>query len=266
MSDVYADIAAADRNVLENLARILELRAADPQQVAMRTSYQSEIDLRPGAVLLEVGCGTGPVSRALARLGADCQVFGVDPSPFFLTEARRLAEGIANLQFRQGDARHLPFDPGTFDVLVFHTTLCHVPALDEALAEAHRVLRPGGQLVVFDADYSTTSVAIITADPLQACAAATVEAIVHDPHLVQKLAASIQHAGFAVRNVRSYGYHGVTDATYMLTIVDRGADVLASAGRIGSDLAAALKNEARRRVEAGTFFGHLAYASMVATR
>ena len=266
MPDVYADIAAADRSTLENLARILELRAADPQQVAMRVSYQSEIELRAGTVLLEVGCGTGPVSRALAQLRTDCQVFGVDPSPFFLTTAGRLAEGIANLQFRQGDARQLPFDPGTFDVLVFHTTLCHVPALDEALAEAHRVLRPGGQLVIFDADYSTTSVAVSTADPLQACATATVEAIVHDPYLVQKLAASIQRAGFTVRTVRSYGYHGVTDASYMLTIVDRSADVLASTGRIGSDLAAALKNEARRRVETGTFFGHLAYASVIAVR
>jgi ubiquinone/menaquinone biosynthesis C-methylase UbiE len=266
MPDVYADIVAADRSTLENLARILELRAADPQQVAMRMSYQSEIELGTGTVLLEVGCGTGPVSRALAQLRSDCQVFGVDPSPFFLTTARRLAEGIANLQFRQGDARHLPFDPGTFDVLVFHTTLCHVPAFDEALAEAHRVLRRGGQLVIFDADYSTTSVAISTADPLQACAAATVEAIVHDPYLVQKLAASIQRAGFTVRNVRSYGYHGVTDASYMLTIVDRGADMLAGAGRIGGDLAAALKNEARRRVETGTFFGHLAYASVIAVR
>jgi SAM-dependent methyltransferase len=170
------------------------------------------------------------------------------------------------LHFQLGDACHVPFGSSTIDVVVFHTTLCHVPALDEALSEAHRVLRPGGQLVIFDADYSTTSVAISTADPLQACAAATVEAIVHDPHLVRKLAASIQRAGFTVRNVRSYGYLGVTDASYMLTIVDRGADALTNAGRIGSALATALKDEARRRVEVGTFFGHLAYASVIATR
>jgi hypothetical protein len=52
----------------------------------------------------------------------------------------------------------------------------------------------------------------------------------------------------------------------MLTIVDRGADVLAGAGRIGGELAVALKSEARRRVETGTFFGHLAYASVIAVR
>jgi hypothetical protein len=52
----------------------------------------------------------------------------------------------------------------------------------------------------------------------------------------------------------------------MLTIVDRGADMLVGAGRIGGDLATALKNEARRRVETGTFFGHLAYASVIAFR
>ena len=165
-----------------------------------------------------------------------------------------------------GDACHLPFGPETVDVLVFHTTLCHVPALDEALREAHRVLRPGGQLVVFDADYASTTVALAVADPLQACVTATVESIVHDPHLVPKLAPSIRNAGFAIRRFRSYGYHGVLDADYLLTIVDRGAETLANTGRIGGALAVALKDEARRRVEFGTFFGHLAYASVIAIR
>ena len=266
MADVYTQVTSVDSGILENLVRILELRAADPQQVAMRASYQSEIELHHGSVVLEVGCGTGPVSRALAHLSAGCEVHGIDPSPYFLAEARRLSEGISNLHYQQGDACHVPFGRGTVDVVVFHTTLCHVPALDEALSEAHRVLRPGGQLVIFDADYASTTVALAAADPLQACVAATVESIVHDPHLVPKLAPSIRKAGFTIRRFQSYGYHGVLDADYLLTIVDRGADALASAGRIGSALAAALKDEARRRVEVGTFFGHLAYASVIATR
>jgi ubiquinone/menaquinone biosynthesis C-methylase UbiE len=63
----------------------------------------------------------------------------------------------------------LTFDAATFDVAVFHTTLCHVPTLEAALREARRVLRPDGWLAVFDGDYATTTVAIAPADPLQAC-------------------------------------------------------------------------------------------------
>jgi len=199
-------------------------------------------------------------------LRGDCHVVGLDPSPFFLERARVLAVGMPNLEFQQGDTRQLPYDAAAFDVLVFHTTLCHVPEVDRALVEARRVLRPGGQLVVFDADYSSTSVAAASVDPLQACAAATVAAIVHDPHLVQKLVPRVRRAGFSIRSFRTYDYQGVTDAAYMLTIIDRGANALVNTGVIGSELATALQAEARRRVQAGSFFGHLSYASLVAVR
>ena len=52
----------------------------------------------------------------------------------------------------------------------------------------------------------------------------------------------------------------------MLTVVDRGADILHGDGRIGEELCDALKVEARRRLAAGRFFGHVAYASCRATR
>jgi hypothetical protein len=52
----------------------------------------------------------------------------------------------------------------------------------------------------------------------------------------------------------------------MLSVVDRGSDMLAGSGQIGDDLAAALKAEARRRVDSGSFFGHIAYASVVARK
>ena len=52
----------------------------------------------------------------------------------------------------------------------------------------------------------------------------------------------------------------------MLTIVERGADMRCASRRIGDATAAALKAEARRRVDAGTFFGHIAYGSLVARK
>src|SRR5215467_1214288 len=56
------------------------------------------------------------------------------------------------------------------------------------------------------------------------------------------------------------------EPVYMLTIVDRGADILAASGTIGADLCTAFELEARRRVEDGRFFGFIAYASLTALK
>ena len=53
---------------------------------------------------------------------------------------------------------------------------------------------------------------------------------------------------------------------YMLSVIDRGADILRASNGIAEETAATLKAEARRRVEAGTFFGHIAYASLTARK
>ncbi len=170
MPDVYANIAEADPTVVEWIAGALEIRAADPQQEAMRDAYLADVPFPPDARVLEVGCGTGAVSRVLAARPGVAAVVGVDPSPGLLARARTLAADLGNLSFQVADGRALPFGDAEFDAVVFHTTLCHVPEPERALAEAHRVLRPGGWLAVFDGDYSTITLALGEADPLQACA------------------------------------------------------------------------------------------------
>ena len=89
------------------------------------------------------------MARALAALPAVASVVGIDPSPFFLERARQLAADLAGegerVEFLEGDARAVPLPDGSVDVVVFYTTLCHVPGPERALAEAHRVLRPGGR-------------------------------------------------------------------------------------------------------------------------
>jgi hypothetical protein len=70
-------------------------------------------------------------------------------------------------------------------------------------------------------------------------------------------------AGFEVSHLRSYGLVETVQRGLTLTWVDRRSDALASRGLIGQELAAALKAEAKRRAEANTFFGYMAYASMI---
>lgn len=120
MPDIYASIRAASKSPLETIAKILEIRASDPQQVAMRTDYLSAIQIPPNARALEVGCGTGPVTRALAKTFSTSAVLGIDPSPLVIEQAAQLADGIPNLEFRERDATHLPLADATIDLLVLH--------------------------------------------------------------------------------------------------------------------------------------------------
>jgi ubiquinone/menaquinone biosynthesis C-methylase UbiE len=266
MPDVYATIADADLGTQDRLAGILELRAADPQQRAMLETYLGEIELPASASVLEIGCGTGAVSRVVAGRPGVAKVVGVDPSPVFVARARELAGGDRTVEFEEGDGRALRFADDTFDAVVMHTTLCHIPRPEGVLAEAFRTLRPGGMVAVFDGDYATITVAVGEADPLQDCIAAVQEAFIHDIWLVRRLPALLRSTGFELVSARSHGYLQTSEPHYMLTIVDRGADALAGAGRISADLADAMKAEARRRVDHGGFFGFIGFVSFIARK
>ena len=266
MPDVYATIEHAAESVQERLADVLELRAADLRQRAMLEDYLKDLPLAAGARILEIGCGTGAIARTLVRRLDASEVVGLDPGSVFIEQARRRAEGLGRLSFVTGDGRDLPFDDSSFDAVVCHTALCHIPGPEGVLAEALRVTRPIGWLAVFDGDYATTTVAISDHDPLQACVEAAIAALVHDRWLFRRLPTLIQAAGWQVVRTRSHGYVETAEAQYMLTLVDRGADALAAAGIISDETAESCKNEAHRRVRAGTFFGHIAYASLIARK
>jgi len=280
MADVYATIAEADEDLQARLASVLGLRAADPQQRAMLEEYTAELELPGAAELLEVGCGTGAICRYLATLPQVAHVTGVDPSPLFVERARELAgdaeAGEAHagderaargrIEFATGDGRDLDLEDESYDAVVFHTALCHMPECERALAEAHRVLQPGGRLALFDGDYATMTLALDPRDPLQSCAAAVLDMLVHDPWLMRRIAPLLAQPGFEDRGVRGHSSTSVTGTDYFMALVDRGADALAAGGTVRAEAAAALKQEARTRVEPGTFFGHISYVSAQARK
>jgi ubiquinone/menaquinone biosynthesis C-methylase UbiE len=265
-NDVWSAVAELDSATQERLAQVLETRGADPRQQAMRAAFLDAVPFPTRARVLEVGCGTGVLSRVLARRSGVSAVIGVDPAPGLLDRARELATGMSNLTFAVADGRELPFAEAEFEVVVFDSTLSHIPQPAPAIAEAFRVLRPGGVLAAFDGDYATTTVALADHDPLQSCVDAMMANSVSNRHVVRRLPVLIRDAGFAHVQAESYGYVESGEGSYMLTIIDRGADLLQAGGMIGPELAAALKVEARHRVARGTFFGHIAYGSIVARK
>jgi ubiquinone/menaquinone biosynthesis C-methylase UbiE len=106
-------------------------------------------DLRPGHRVLEIGCGPGGLLAAIARERPDAAVVGLDPDPDALARAARRAPGATLVP---GTAAAVPEPDGSFDRVLSSFMLHHL-APDEqraALAEAARVLRPGGQVHVVD--------------------------------------------------------------------------------------------------------------------
>jgi phosphatidylethanolamine/phosphatidyl-N-methylethanolamine N-methyltransferase len=101
--------------------------------------------LRPGERLLIIGCGTG---ADLPFVPADVEVLAVDLSPAMLRQAR--AHARPGIDFRVMDGMALDLPDGSFDAAILHMVLEVIPDPARCLAEAARVLRPGGRLAVFD--------------------------------------------------------------------------------------------------------------------
>jgi len=102
--------------------------------------------LEPHHRILEVGCGTGALSRDVARRVPEGRVFGVDAQEAQLRTARQLADrdGIANLELRHGDAGSLPFADGELDGCYCRFVLEHLNDPLATVREMSRVVKPGG--------------------------------------------------------------------------------------------------------------------------
>lgn len=127
----------------------LGTRQTLPQAIALSVEW---LALDKGDAVLDVACGTGNFSRALARaLDPEAGfVVGLDLSTPMLRRAalERTREGLAHLHFVRGDAHALPFIEGAFDAANLTGAFHLLPDPARALAELRRVVRPGGRLVV----------------------------------------------------------------------------------------------------------------------
>lgn len=105
---------------------------------------------KPGDRALDVACGPGLLTMALASRCATA--VGFDATEAFLERARAEAarRGLANLSFRAGDAERLPFPDASFDVVTCRAAFHHFARPERVLAEMSRVLTPNGRLLVAD--------------------------------------------------------------------------------------------------------------------
>ena len=122
-----------------------------PRPFMRRQTLRDLLDLAPGERVLEVGPGTGYYSLDVARqIAPDGRLDVLDLQQPMLDELMHRAadRGITNIVPTVGDARDLPSPDATFDAAFLVATLGEIPDPDLALRELHRVLKPGGRLVV----------------------------------------------------------------------------------------------------------------------
>ncbi len=117
------------------------------QDPRWRRAMVAAVDVGADARVLDVACGTGLVSRALARRYG-CSVVGLDQSPEMLSRARALVG--PSMELVQGEAERLPFDDGAFDALTFTYLLRYVDDPAATMRELARVVRPGGRIAMLE--------------------------------------------------------------------------------------------------------------------
>ncbi len=127
---------------------------------AWRRFAVRQAGVRPGDRVLDVACGTGDLTLAFATRSPAAAVVGVDFTPEMLALAAPKARKVraldpARVAFETGDAMDLRFDDASFDVVSIAFGIRNVQHPDRALAEFHRVLRPGGRLVILEFDKPT---------------------------------------------------------------------------------------------------------------
>ncbi|MBB1063786.1 bifunctional demethylmenaquinone methyltransferase/2-methoxy-6-polyprenyl-1,4-benzoquinol methylase UbiE [Limosilactobacillus fastidiosus] len=124
-------------------------------QKCWRKKLLAGLEFRPGIKALDICCGTGDLTIAMAKRLPQGRVTGVDFNTAMLKIAKRKAKTIPNLILINGDAMNLPLDDDSFDIVTIGFGLRNVPDADKALTEIYRVLKPGGQLGVLEMSQPT---------------------------------------------------------------------------------------------------------------
>lgn len=269
--DAMQFVNEQDPATRERFIERLELRGKDPTFVAYREAYLELIDLPRTATVLDLGCGTGVVARAIAaRDGFTGTVTGIDLSDDFIAAAETFAadDGVSDrVQFAVGDAHQLDFRAASFDTVVAHTLVSHVRDPLAVLAEAARVVRPGGCVAVFDGDYA--SLTFGCSDPRlgEAVEPALQATIMSSPRVMREIPRLLPKAGLRLIATQAHVYAEAGSSTFMLNLAETYAPLTAaSTGQLSAAHVDAWLADQRRSASDGTFFAACNYYAYVARR
>lgn len=228
-------LALGEDEIRERIER-LERRGQLPDEREFRSDYLGLLEVGAGQRVLDVGCGTGVVTREVARrVAPGGRAVGLDPSPPFLAHARAVAdaEGLGDgIEFQLGSARAIPFPDGSFDRVIAVTALAHIPDAPRTIPELRRVTRPGGRVGIFDLD--TDSLIVNHPDRVltRRIVAAYSDHAAVDGWLARRLPGLLVEAGFRDVAVRAFTPLDQDPTGFYATTAERAAEVAVRMGAI----------------------------------
>lgn len=226
----------------DEAARRLEAIYTTPDVVAQRRRVLAAMALDEGERVLDVGVGPGLLAHDMAAaVGAAGAVSGVDVSDSMLAMARRRSppQAGAPMEFVHAQADALPYPGASFDAAVSTQVYEYVEDVPRALAEVHRVLRPGGRVAILDTDWD--SIVCHSPDPQQTRRVLDAwEEHLVDARLPRRLPGLLSAAGFALQDCEvvpllSVGYDRDTYSAGMISLV---AEFVSGRAGISADEAA----------------------------
>jgi ubiquinone/menaquinone biosynthesis C-methylase UbiE len=175
------------------------------QSSILRLLLHSDVAYPAGSRVLEVGCGVGAQTVALATNSPSAQFTSIDISPQSLERAKALieSEGITNVQFQQADIMNMPFDDESFDRVFVCFVLEHLADPPKALIEMKRVMKTGGPITVIEGDHGSCFWHPETVESRKAWQAMirVQQNMGHDPLIGRRLYPLLEQAGFEVKGV-----------------------------------------------------------------
>jgi ubiquinone/menaquinone biosynthesis C-methylase UbiE len=268
--DIYRLTPSADAAVLELIAARLEFRGTDDGYVRVSQTYLSRLPRSGARRILALGCGTGIEVRALRRLtDPGTTIVGVDHSPVLLDVARRLTdqEGLAgNVTYSEGDAHHLPFGDGEFDIVTMHTLISHVDDPTQVLRETRRVVRPGGTVAVFDGDYASLTFGYPDHAVATAVEEKLVQLIVANPRIMRDMPRLLSETGFALIAAEAALYANIGSGSFWAGAAESYGALLARSGLLPEDVVDGWRAFQARSAVDNTFFAASSYYTYLTRR
>jgi ubiquinone/menaquinone biosynthesis C-methylase UbiE len=251
----------------ERLSKQLEANYRKRDFQRRRRLVEEALGLGKGETVLDVGCGPGFYLEELApAVEPGGQLAGIDSSEQMVELARRRCAGIPNVELQMASATSLPFADAKFDAAISVQVLEFVAELDAALTELHRVLRPGGRVVVWDVDWTAAAWHSDQPDRSARVLRAWDGHLSH-PALPRTLAARLRAAGFTGVAVEGHAFATAdfSEEAYGVALIPAITRHAAEAGGLGEE-AQEWADELRRLGEAGRFFASVPQYCFTAVR